>query len=151
MTKRREFLQTAITAGAGLSLLTGLSSAHSNMDVEEGRKVGIIGLDTSRCMAFTEVLNNAPGTEYGEYKVVAAYPTSGSSDLPASIDRIKVFPEWVKQQGIEIVSSIEKLLAKVDVVLLETVDGRKHLEQHDLLGRQGLCKLWKKRCRFDDS
>src|SRR5439155_7188118 len=33
------------------------------------------------------------------------------------------------KHGVEIVDSIEKLLPKVDVVLLESVDGRPHLEQ----------------------
>ena len=37
--------------------------------------------------------------------------------------------KWVKQMGVEIVDSIDALLSRVDVVLLETNDGRLHLEQ----------------------
>ncbi|WP_372933861.1 Gfo/Idh/MocA family protein [Mariniphaga sediminis] len=129
MTQRRDFLRTSVTAGAGLSLFPAFSATYNHVDAEEGRRVGIIGLDTSHCKAFTKVFNNTLDNEYGGYKVVAAYPTSGSSDLPASINRIEGFTDWVKQQGVEILGSIEELLEKVDVVLLETVDGRKHLEQ----------------------
>jgi len=39
------------------------------------------------------------------------------------------FTEELKAAGIEIVDSIPALLERVDVVLLESLDGRKHLEQ----------------------
>ncbi|HET6883327.1 MAG TPA: Gfo/Idh/MocA family oxidoreductase [Pirellulales bacterium] len=93
-------------------------------------RVGIIGLDTSHVSAFTGVLNR-PGNE-GELagvKVVAAFP-GGSSDIAASRDRVEGFTnELHDKYGVEIVDSIEKLLTKVDAVLLESVDGRPHVEQ----------------------
>jgi predicted dehydrogenase len=61
-------------------------------------------------------------------RIVAAFP-GGSPDLPTSIDRVAGFTEKVKSQGVEIVDSIDALLPKVDAVLLESVDGRPHLEQ----------------------
>ena len=95
----------------------------------QGGKVGIIGLDTSHSTAFTRALNDpAAGPEFGGYKVVAAYP-KGSNDIKSSVDRIPGYTDEVKKLGVEIVSSIEELLPKVDVVLLETNDGRLHLEQ----------------------
>ena len=127
---RREFIRTSAIAGVGLASTSSVFSANMNNHLAEGTRVGIIGLDTSHCIAFTKALNDPnAGPEFAGYKVVAAYPTSGSSDLPSSINRLESFTEQVKQQGVEIVSSIEELLKKVDVVLLETVDGRKHLEQ----------------------
>jgi hypothetical protein len=39
------------------------------------------------------------------------------------------YTKGVKEKGVEIVDSIEALLPKVDVVFLETNDGRPHLEQ----------------------
>jgi hypothetical protein len=99
-------------------------------DVHSGLRVGMIGLDTSHCIAYTKTLNAANAdTDFDGFKVTVAWPTLGSSDLPASINRLAGFIEQVKQQGVEIVDSIEELLEKVDVVLLETVDGRKHIEQ----------------------
>lgn len=127
MVNRRNFLKT--TAFTGLGVISG-SSIFANSEIPKDLRVGIIGLDTSHCIAFTKTFNDLnAGPEYNGYKVVAAYPTSGSSDLPASIDRLAGFTEQIKQYGVEIVNSIDKLLEKVDVVLLETVDGRKHLEQ----------------------
>jgi predicted dehydrogenase len=86
-------------------------------------------LDTSHSTAFTKALNDpAAGPEFEGYKVVVAYP-KGSNDIKSSVDRIPGYTDEVKKLGVEIVNSIEELLPKVDVVLLETNDGRLHLEQ----------------------
>ncbi len=93
-------------------------------------KAGIIGLDTSHVVAFTQLLNaDKPKPELAGVRVVAAYP-GGSQDIPSSRDRVAGFTRELKEKyGVEIVGSIDELLAKVDVVLLESVDGRPHLEQ----------------------
>ncbi len=129
-TNRRAFVRKTTIAGAGLAFTGNLASAFMKNNIDSGTRVGIIGLDTSHCTACTKAFNDPnPDPDYAGYKVVAAYPTAGSNDLPSSINRLAGFTEQVKQQGVEIVNSIEDLLKKVDVVLLETVDGRKHLEQ----------------------
>jgi predicted dehydrogenase len=92
-------------------------------------RAGIIGLDTSHVVAFTKVLNDPKATgEVATVDVVAAFP-GGSPDIPASRDRIAGYTKQVRGMGVEIVDSIDALLSKVDVVLLESVDGRPHLEQ----------------------
>src|SRR5262245_6535349 len=92
-------------------------------------KAGIIGLDTSHVPAFTGLLNNPKDADFQGVKVVAAY-AGGSHDIPSSKDGLEGFTREVRDKyGIEIVDSIDELLKKVDVVLLESVDGRKHLEQ----------------------
>ena len=92
-------------------------------------RVGMIGLDTSHVIAFAQALNNpAAAGDLAGIKVVAAYP-GGSPDLPASADRVEGFTKQISEMGIEIVDSIDLLLTKVDAVLLESVDGRPHLEQ----------------------
>jgi predicted dehydrogenase len=93
-------------------------------------RAGIIGLDTSHVVAFTKALNDpkAKGDLAG-VRVVAAFP-GGSPDVAASRDRIEGFTKQLRDEfKVEIVDSIDALLGKVDVVLLESVDGRKHLEQ----------------------
>lgn len=92
-------------------------------------RAGIIGLDTSHAMAFTKIFNDpkAEGDVAG-VKVVAAFP-GGSPDIASSRDRVGKYTEDIKALGVEIVDSIPALLTKVDVVLLESVDGRPHLEQ----------------------
>jgi len=94
-----------------------------------GKRVGIIGLDTSHSVAFTKSLNTpGAGAQYKGYTVVAAYPY-GSKDIESSAERIPGYIEDVKKLGVEISGSIKELLKKVDVVLLETNDGRLHLKQ----------------------
>ena len=89
-------------------------------------KAGIIGTDTSHVPAFTGVFHNHPEWRV---KVVAAFK-GGSPDLPASANRVEKFAKDIHEKyGVEIVESVEALLAKVDVVLIESVDGRPHLAQ----------------------
>ena len=92
-------------------------------------RAGIIGCDTSHCVAFTELLNapDAAGPR-ADVEVVAAYP-GGSDDIPTSRDRVAGYVEKLRSMNVEIVDSVDALVAKVDVVLLESVDGRAHLEQ----------------------
>jgi predicted dehydrogenase len=89
-------------------------------------RAGIIGTDTSHVPAFTRAFRDHP-----EWKitVVAAYK-AGSPDFPISANRLEGFAKTIHDDyGVELVDSIEALLAKVDVVLLESVDGRPHLAQ----------------------
>jgi hypothetical protein len=89
-------------------------------------RAGIIGTDTSHVPAFTKAFRDHP-----EWKitVVAAYK-GGSPDLPVSANRLEGFAKTISEDyGVELVDSIEALVAKVDVVLLESVDGRPHLAQ----------------------
>jgi hypothetical protein len=93
-------------------------------------RVGIIGTDTSHVTAFTRLLNdkNDPAHVAGA-RVVAAFK-GGSPDVEASRTRVDKFAAELKDRwGVEFVESIEALAAKVDAVLLESVDGRPHLEQ----------------------
>jgi hypothetical protein len=103
---------------------------RSVQGVRERVRVGIIGLDTSHVTAFTSLLNKPDNQgELAGVQVVAAYP-AGSPDVPASRDRVVGFTTELREKyGVEIVDSIEALLTKVDAVLLESVDGRPHLEQ----------------------
>jgi len=97
--------------------------------VAEGKRVGMIGLDTSHSVAFTKALNSpSEKLEFNGYKVVAAYPY-GSREIESSFKRIPGYIEEVEKYGVEIMESINQLLEKVDVILLETNDARLHLEQ----------------------
>jgi len=92
-------------------------------------RVGIIGLDTSHAIAFTTLFNaDNPSVEMAHCRVVAAYPP-GSPDIQSSVERVPKYTAQVKEMGVEIVDSIDELLSRVDAVLLETNDGRPHLEQ----------------------
>ena len=92
-------------------------------------KVGIIGLDTSHAIAFTKELNNPAAA--------ASWPTAASWRLiPRAARTSNRAPSacrntsrQIKKLDVEIVDSIDELLKRVDCVLLETNDGRPHLEQ----------------------
>jgi hypothetical protein len=92
-------------------------------------RLGIIGLDTSHSIAFTQSLNATPGNPLmRNCRVVAAYPY-GSKTIESSTSRIPGYTEQIRTLGVEVVDSIEALLEKVDGVLLETNDGQPRLEQ----------------------
>lgn len=92
-------------------------------------RVGIIGLDTSHAIAFTKLLNakDAP-PELANCRVVAAYP-KGSPDIETSVSRVPQYTDDIKKLGVTIAPSIEAMLEQVDAVMLETNDGRPHLDQ----------------------
>lgn len=123
---RRNFILKSVATGAGLGLLDYLPALAKPAD---GKRVGIIGLDTSHSIAFTKALNaDQPDPVYDGYKVTAAYPY-GSKDIESSAKRIPGYIDEVKKLGVKITSSIQELLAETDVILLETNDGRLHLQQ----------------------
>lgn len=124
---RREFIKIASITTLGLNVLGSQNPVMASIQV--GKRVGIIGLDTSHSIAFTKVLNgHRHSGEYLGYYVVAAYP-HGSKIIPSSKDRIPGYTEDIQKMGVRIVGSISELLEQVDVVLLETNDGNLHLEQ----------------------
>ena len=126
---RREFVLSSALCGIGIGLTGSDVMASIPGFKNEGKRIGIIGLDTSHCIAFTKALNaSEAGETYLGYKIVAAYPF-GSREIVSSSERIPGYTEEVKKYGVEIVNSIGDLLPKVDVVMLETNDGRLHLEQ----------------------
>jgi predicted dehydrogenase len=119
-------MRTALLALMAVLIMTDAPIAPA---AEPQIKVGIIGLDTSHVVAFTKELNaENPPPELANCRVVAAYP-KGSPDIEASTKRVPEYIQAVKKLGVEIVDSIDELVKRVDCVLLETNDGRPHLEQ----------------------
>ncbi len=95
----------------------------------EDMRVGIIGYDTSHAPAFARLLN-VPGERYHVpgATVVCGYPTY-SSDIDSSRSRVDGYRAELAALGVREVSSVEELLEGVDAVLLESVDGRRHLKE----------------------
>jgi hypothetical protein len=94
-------------------------------------RIGIIGTDTSHVPAFTQLLNSDPAApnHIAGARVVAAWK-GGSKDIESSYTRVDKYAEEIRTKwGVEIVPDIPTLLGKVDAVLIESVDGRVHLEQ----------------------
>lgn len=120
---RRNFISRAV-GGSALAMSPFVLGA--GISIQSPKKIGIIGLDTSHSPAFAKYFNETDTSR--KFQVVAAYPY-GSKDIESSVSRIPKYTEEVKKHGVQIVDSIKKLLDSVDVVLLETNDGRLHKEQ----------------------
>ncbi len=100
-------------------------------------KIGMIGLDTSHCPAFVKLLNDADNEFYVPgAKVVKAFP-GGSNLFSSSINRVEGFTEELKSLGVKICDSIDATAEGMDAFLLESVDGRQHLEQFRILAEYG--------------
>ena len=126
---RRKFIKKTAIASLGIGLAGTVSGNSGRKEIPKGKRVGMIGLDTGHSPAFTKSLNDPmAGDRFRGYKVVAAYP-KGTENITAWKERIPEFTEEVRNQGVEIVNSIDDMLEKVDVVLLTCIDGNKHLEQ----------------------
>jgi predicted dehydrogenase len=93
-------------------------------------RLGIIGCDTSHCVAFTEFINNPTNKdELAGARVVAAFK-GGSPDIPSSVSRIENYSKTLREKhGVTFYDTIDELCRNVDCVLLESVDGRPHLSQ----------------------
>src|SRR5947209_2245886 len=119
--------RTLVACVASLALL---SAARGDDAEKKTLRAGIIGLDTSHVSAFTKVLNNPKAAgDLAGVRIVAAFP-GGSPDVKSSHTRVEGFTKELREKyNVEIVDSVEALLPKVDVVFLESVDGRPHLKQ----------------------
>lgn len=93
-------------------------------------RLGIIGCDTSHVPAFTETLNRADAKGHvAGARVVAAYK-GGSKDIPSSWSRVEQYSKTLQEKyEVTFYDSVEEMCRHVDAVLLESVDGRPHLEQ----------------------
>jgi len=92
-------------------------------------RAGMVGLDTSHATAFTKTLNatDAEGA-LAKVKVVAALP-QGSPDLEGNAAKVEKYTRELQDMGVVIVDSMDNLLRRCDVVMVESVDGRPHLRQ----------------------
>jgi len=109
-----------------LGILAALGAAATAGEI----KIGIIGLDTSHVTAFTKLINDTSAKNHVPGgKVVAAFK-SFSPDIPSSASRVEQYTAQLQSEfGVKLVGSIEELCREVDCVMLESVDGRPHLEQ----------------------
>ncbi len=111
-----------------LTLVACLLSAFVNNGRSEPLKAGIIGVD-AHALAWTRIINDPKADgQLANMNVVAAYP-GGSPDIPQSVELRKAQVGPISELEVEIVDSIDDLIKKVDVVMILSIDGRKHLEQ----------------------
>ncbi|MBN1346891.1 MAG: Gfo/Idh/MocA family oxidoreductase [Phycisphaerae bacterium] len=93
-------------------------------------RIGMIGCDTSHCVAFTKLLNDKDDPNHVPGgKVVACYP-SFSPDIESSASRVDGYKKDLGEKWhVSMVDSVDALVARCDAVLLESNDGRRHLPE----------------------
>ena len=93
-------------------------------------RLGIIGTDTSHVIAFTKFLNDPLSPDHVPGAVIVAAYKGGSPEIASSASRINGFAEELRTKWkIKFYPDIPTLCKNVDAILLESVDGRQHLEQ----------------------
>lgn len=100
-------------------------------------KIGMIGLDTSHCPAFTKLINNADDKFHVPGGHVAKAFPGGSQTFSLSSGRVGQFTTELKAMGVQICDSIQDAADGMDAFLLESVDGSQHLEQFRILAEYG--------------
>ncbi|MFN0056602.1 MAG: Gfo/Idh/MocA family protein [Planctomycetales bacterium] len=120
-------------------LLLALFAFHRSVSAAEDRplKVGVIGLDNYQAVAFTALFHDPQAAgELQGLRVVAAY-AGGSPDIEESVQSL---PKWIpamKDLGVEVVETIDQVVAKSDALLLMSLDGRAHLPHLKAVLRAG--------------
>lgn len=126
---RRNFIKT--TALGSLGLAASMSDLNA-FDKNSEKRIGIIGMDTSHCVAFTKYINSLNSG----FKVVAAF-TTVAKDIPSCYNRVDKFTAELKGMGVKIEDSLASVLSQVDYILLETADGRERLKQATEIFKSG--------------
>ena len=92
-------------------------------------RLGIVDFDSSHAVAFTRILNQVHPSK--EQWVVGARIVAGCP-LPSAVqseEKVKEYAQQCAAAGVEMVDSPEELLGRVDGVMIESDDGRTHLER----------------------
>jgi len=134
--KRRNFIRNSVLGGVALSFNPGNVFASNSFTPVPGKRVGMIGLDTSHSVAFTKSLNTCKDNTFKGFKLTSAYPY-GSRNIKTSADRIEGYTKEVQNYGVEIKGSLKEVIDNNDCILLETNDGNLHLQQAEEVMKAG--------------
>lgn len=133
MKRIRTVLPISIFLASLLALTSVFADAAASVSTAEPAdtsviRLGIIGTDTSHVPAFVKLFNapNAEG-DYQKLEITAAVK-GGMPDNESSWSRKDQYPQDIVPFGVKIYATIEEMLPHVDGVLIESVDGRPHLE-----------------------
>lgn len=126
---RRKLLQSLSALAVALFSVTSLTAhAAEPADGKAPVRVGIVGFDNYQALAFTQLWHKPfdDNPDLAGLKVVAAWP-GGSDDIEETKVDIERWRPRLIELGVSMEDSVEAVLAKVDAVIIMTVDGRAHL------------------------
>ena len=118
---------------AGIVLFTSAS-----FGAEPDLKIGIIGLDSSHCVRFARLFNDATDKEHlPGARIVWAY-RGGSPDVDLSRSRVEGFTAEMRDKyGVTLLDSIADLSTRSDAILMLSLDGRVHLAEARIVFQTG--------------
>lgn len=122
--KRRNFLRQAALGAAGV----GLAGTYVPAQTQDIR-VGIVGLSVHSA-AFSKILNDPQKKDDLQgCRVTALYHPPGNPDVDFTQEQLAGFEKDVVSMGVKMVPTMDEMLARADVVMIETNDGRPHLKE----------------------
>ncbi|MEX2565270.1 MAG: Gfo/Idh/MocA family oxidoreductase [Cyclobacteriaceae bacterium] len=125
--KRRDFVSQLALGGLALGFGDWAESRNSK-DIDE-LELGIIGL-SPHSAAFSKILNDKEKkSDLLGCRIKVLYHPPGNPDVEFSDNRLNSYESDVRSAGVKLVDSTDELINQVDGVLIETNDGRPHLEQ----------------------
>lgn len=131
MVDRRDFIKRMAVTGMGTGLAGDPVSqwVFGSSGIRKELKLGAVGL-APHSAAFSTFLNDKDKKEdlAGCY-IDALYHPPGNPDVEFTAEQLADYKSTVEKAGVEIVSSMDALLERVDGILIETNDGRPHMEQ----------------------
>lgn len=134
-------MKTLALALIGVILLSGGRDAAPKKEKQKETRpmirIGLVDFDTSHVEAFTQRFNHldvAQSEWVDGAKVVAGCP--GDSEIMP--ERIAGYTEKLRGYGIEIVEKPEDLIGKIDVVMIESQQGKRHLKRAEPFIKAGL-------------
>ena len=93
-------------------------------------RIGLVGLDTSHCLAFTKILQDKDSVYHLPGARVCGLFPGGTPNFSLSRDRVKGFTEELNLRfGIPLYTDIAALAEEMDALMLLSADGRQHLDQ----------------------
>lgn len=92
-------------------------------------KLGILDFDTSHCIEFTRRLNQVDGTTKDQFVEGAQIVIGCAGESKLSPERIAGFTTQMKKFGVPLVDKPTDMIAKVDGMLIEAVDGTVHFDR----------------------
>ncbi|HSI77629.1 MAG TPA: Gfo/Idh/MocA family oxidoreductase [Lunatimonas sp.] len=126
---RRDFVKNLTYSGLGLGLLGQSAFAIAKSVSPADIKVGLVGLSVHSA-AFSRILNDPnKKSDLNGCRMAALYHPPGNPDVDFSQEQLEGFQKEVLEMGVKIVGSMEELIDQVDVVMIETNDGRPHMEE----------------------
>jgi predicted dehydrogenase len=101
-------------------------------------RIGMIGLDTSHVTVFSGIFNDPAHKEHVPGGKVVAVWKGGSKDIESSWTKVEGYTkELVEKRGVTVYDTIDEVCKNVDVIMIESVDGRPHLEQARIAFKYG--------------